>query len=251
MAYVVLYYKEEEIGRCTLDRTMTIGRSPECDLTFRDVQLSRHHCKIEYSGGEWVLFDLGSKNGTRLGDVAVTRRVLRDGDTIHAGRSSIHFFEGELAPGEESKPPKSQRPADPFEALAGTVSGFVLEPRGPVRKTDRLPTPKPAPQDPPSYAQQEIRGLVTELVSSSWDSIYEEARRGDPSMPQSPLVDAVRRKRARDPHVALNLQVHPEHAEGRAAGKTSPESAPARVELPQPRPVGRIRSFFRRIWGTS
>lgn len=248
MAYVVLYYKEQEIGRCTLDRPMTVGRSPDCDFSFHDVMLSRHHCKLEPEGNDWVVVDMGSKNGTRVGDEVVTRKFLEDGDIIQAGKSSIRFLEGELAPGEEVKPPKSNRPADPFEALAGTVSGFVLEPRGPIRNTDKLPTPKPAPQLPPSYAQQEVHGLVTELVSSSWDSIYEEARRRDTAIPQSPLIDAVRKKRARDPHVSLNLQVHPDHGGHRSAHGS--DTGHARVELLEPpKPVGRIRSFFRRLWG--
>jgi predicted component of type VI protein secretion system len=249
MAFIIYFYKDQEQGRLPLEGPVLVGRSPECTVAIRDILLSRLHCKIEPTTGGWAVVDIDSKNGTRIGGSVITRQTLQDGDVIRVGKSTIRFFEGAFVPGAANKSPTGQvqRPADPFEALSGTVSAFEFQPRGPVRKTDRLPTPRPGPQEPASYGGENVRGLVTELVSSSWDSIYEEAKKNDAEAPQSPLVDAVRRRRARDPHVDLALQVHPEGAAKRDE-KLSPENSgpnPGVIETP-PR-VGRIRSLFRKL----
>jgi pSer/pThr/pTyr-binding forkhead associated (FHA) protein len=243
MAYVVYYYKDEEVGRLKLEGPVLVGRSSECSVSIRDVLLSRVHCQIEPTDqGGWAISDLGSKNGTRIAGEVVTRHVLQEGDVVRMGKSTVRFFAGEFVAGKARPKPVSQRPADPFEALSGTVSAFEFQPRGPIRKTDKLPTPKPGPQAPASLDSKEVRGLVTELVSSSWDSIYEEAKRGEAEAPQSPLVEAVRRRRAREPHVDLALQVRHDQE------KLSPESsAPQPGVLEGPKKPGRIRAFFRRL----
>lgn len=243
MAYIVYHYKDEEVGRLKLTGPVLVGRSTECSVSIRDVLLSRVHCQIEPGDGErWVISDLGSKNGTRVAGNAITRHMLEEGDVVRMGKSTIRFFAGEFVPGTVKPKPASQRPADPFEALSGTVSAFEFQPRGPIRNTDRLPTPKPGPQEPASFDSKEVRGLVTELVSSSWDSIYEEAKRGEAEAPQSPLVEAVRRRRAREPHVDLALQVG-HHQEKHSPEKTEP--LPGVLEAPKK--TGRIRAFFRRL----
>ncbi|HSZ57243.1 MAG TPA: FHA domain-containing protein [Tepidisphaeraceae bacterium] len=243
MAYIIYHYKDEEVGRLKLEGPVLVGRSPECSVSIRDVLLSRVHCQIEPADeGGWALSDLGSKNGTRIAGNVITRHVLQEGDVVRMGKSTLRFFQGAFVPATAKPKPASQRPADPFEALSGTVSAFEFQPRGPIRKTDKLPTPKPGPQEPASFESKEVRGLVTELVSSSWDSIYEEAKRGQAEAPQSPLIDAVRRRRARDPHVDLALQVRHDQE------KLSPEkSAPLPGVLEAPKKPGRLRAFFRRL----
>lgn len=257
MAYIVFFHKDEELGRLPLtDKPVVVGRSPECDVAIRDIMLSRTHCRIEPVTGGWAVIDLDSKNGTRIGGSVVTRRQLQDGDVVQVGKSVVRFFEAAYVPAAKGTPaPKSlQRPADPFEALSGTVSAFEYQPRGPIRNTDKLPQPKPGPVEPASYGEENVRGLVTELVSSSWDSIYEEAKRNDDAAPQSPLVDAVRRRRARDPHVALALQVQPEKTSAaRREQKASPEAGAADAPPPgvlgaaPPQQPGRIRRLFRKL----
>ena len=248
MAYIVYCYKDEEQGRLKLEGPVLIGRSPECDISIRDILLSRRHCRIEAVAGQWVVTDLSSKNGTHIHGQTITRHTLEEGETIRMGRSTLRFYSGEFVPGPPRKPSTSQRPADPFEALSGTVSGFEFQPRGPIRNTDKLPTPQPGPQEPASYEAEKVRGLVSELVSSSWDSIYEEARRREAEAPQSPLVDALRKKRLRDPHVDLALQVGQEKSESDRQKKLSPEAGESKSGvLDAPPKKGRIRAFFRRI----
>jgi predicted component of type VI protein secretion system len=64
-------------------RTITIGRSPECDIELNDRQVSRFHARIHWREDHYELEDLESKNGTHLNgkDVSGTQ-PLRDGDEI-------------------------------------------------------------------------------------------------------------------------------------------------------------------------
>lgn len=245
MAYVVLFFKDQEIGRRKLDRPLVIGRSPECDLSIRDVLLSRRHCRIDPEGREWVISDLGSKNGTRIGGVAVARQGLRDADVIRIGRSTVRFYAGKFVPASKPAvvPPALQRPADPFEALSGTVTAFEFQPRGPVRKTGQLPTPRPGPPEPDSYAREDIRGMVKGLVSSSWDSIYEHAKRPDPVIPQSPIVENLRRLRPREPHVDLSLQVQHEEPGGAPRGKPAGQTRTDPSTRHRPHPFRSLLRF--------
>jgi ABC-type multidrug transport system ATPase subunit/pSer/pThr/pTyr-binding forkhead associated (FHA) protein/ABC-type multidrug transport system permease subunit len=59
---------ELEIGglRIPLDSALEIGRDPACDLPIDDERASWHHLRLSTEGGEVVLLDLGSKNGTYL-----------------------------------------------------------------------------------------------------------------------------------------------------------------------------------------
>ncbi len=74
------------------DRTITIGRSPDCDISFDDANVSRRHAEIRVVLGAYVISDLGSTNGTQVNGVPITlERTLRDGDIITLGSHSIAF----------------------------------------------------------------------------------------------------------------------------------------------------------------
>ncbi len=128
MAYIIITAAGEEMDRVELHGQITIGRCSDCDLPVRDVLMSRHHSRIEKHLGGWRAVDLHSKNGLRLGWDRVRSAKLREGDVLRLGRTQITFMAGEFVAGDQpSRRSKMVRPADPFEALAGTVSGFVLD----------------------------------------------------------------------------------------------------------------------------
>ncbi len=70
--------------RWTIDSDeFLIGRGSDCHIVLPERQVSRHHAKIISQTGNYILHDLGSKNGTHLNGIQVKGTApLRDGDEI-------------------------------------------------------------------------------------------------------------------------------------------------------------------------
>lgn len=84
-AMLVLQRGAESGRRWPLDRNraISIGRSEECDIALPDRQVSRFHARLSWQGEQFVVEDLGSKNGTRVNGQEVKTPVgLNDGDEI-------------------------------------------------------------------------------------------------------------------------------------------------------------------------
>jgi predicted component of type VI protein secretion system len=176
MPYIVITANGEELDRRELEAGIVIGRSPECDVAVRDILLSRRHVRIEADGRLWRLIDLGSKNGTHYQWKKIDQRILADGDKFRLGRTWLEFRSGAFEPGAApiKRKPRIIRPADPHEALTGTVNDFVLE-RDPASQDDS-PALAPRPADPTRIGANGAAGALHEL-SSSWESIVATASR--------------------------------------------------------------------------
>jgi len=62
---------------------VTIGRSEDCDVVLAERQVSRHHAQIRRLDNQYVLEDLGSRNGTYVnGRQVIEPHILQDGDEI-------------------------------------------------------------------------------------------------------------------------------------------------------------------------
>jgi len=69
-----------------------LGRAPDASIWVDAPGVSRHHARLVLTGQEATVEDLGSKNGTFVGNEAVTApRRLNDGDTIRLGPVVITF----------------------------------------------------------------------------------------------------------------------------------------------------------------
>ena len=76
-------------GFAIAGEAVTIGRLPECAIVLRDANVSRRHAQIRLEDDGVVLRDLGSTNGTRVNDVPVKERRLRNGDRISVGNTTM------------------------------------------------------------------------------------------------------------------------------------------------------------------
>ena len=74
-------------GRVTLEEgEHVIGRDPDVEIFLNSAGVSRRHARIGISTGRVTIEDLGSKNGTFVGDERVEgTRSLDDGDVIGVG----------------------------------------------------------------------------------------------------------------------------------------------------------------------
>src|SRR5215813_1001256 len=70
---------------------VTIGREEGNMLRLNDERVSRFHAKVQLDGGDVILTDLDSTNGTRVNGSPVQIRRLKPGDQVAMGRSVLLF----------------------------------------------------------------------------------------------------------------------------------------------------------------
>ncbi len=154
-----------------LDRPdMIIGREPGVEILLESPGVSRRHARLTPQGGETILEDLGSSNGTFVnGQVLEGPRRLKTGDVIrlgqlvtleyHAGSSAVQatmmegvkpqagatFVEnaplpqfGQTVIGEAPLPPQRAAPAQLIVAVAGeaTATYSLSQARIPIGRAD-------------------------------------------------------------------------------------------------------------------
>jgi diguanylate cyclase (GGDEF)-like protein len=76
-----------------VERSVVVGRDPQCDLPLLDMIVSWNHCRITRLGGEaYIIEDLASTNGTHVdGGLVKTPRALREGEKIFVGETVLRF----------------------------------------------------------------------------------------------------------------------------------------------------------------
>jgi two-component system cell cycle response regulator len=86
--YLVIFVGKDSGRRHKLKGSiMTIGRSPEADITIEDDRISRIHCTIEWIGDTIQIEDNGSTNGTYVESQRVSRTSLAPGIPLQLGHS--------------------------------------------------------------------------------------------------------------------------------------------------------------------
>ena len=84
-AYLVVTTEtgQREVHR--IDRSsMTLGRGADSDLVLTNPRVSRRHARLTWDGAQFLLQDLGSKNGTRINGTPVSEPApIADGDMVY------------------------------------------------------------------------------------------------------------------------------------------------------------------------
>jgi DNA-binding NtrC family response regulator len=76
---------------------VVVGADPKCDVVLRDGAVSRRHATIAPSEDGFEVVDLGSRNGTWLDGVALTRARVPLGTTLRLGTSLVQLLPAEEA----------------------------------------------------------------------------------------------------------------------------------------------------------
>ena len=93
---------------------VVVGADPSSDFVLNDPAVSRRHCSIVPSGDGFEVTDLGSRNGTSLDGIALSKATVPVGAVLRVGGSLL-----QLVPAEEALViPPSQKSA--FGALVGS-----------------------------------------------------------------------------------------------------------------------------------
>jgi diguanylate cyclase (GGDEF)-like protein len=76
-----------------LNASMTIGRSPACEIRLEDDGISRSHALVRCEGEQATIEDLQSRNGTFVNGERI-REIVKviDGDKIQVGRGTVLRF---------------------------------------------------------------------------------------------------------------------------------------------------------------
>ena len=87
----------ESLGLCVelIDKPVTIGRAPGCEMQIDHRSVSRTHCMVWCEAGQFHVRDLGSTNRTLVNEHAVDKYELKDGDTIAVGEIVLKFLRRE------------------------------------------------------------------------------------------------------------------------------------------------------------
>jgi DNA-binding CsgD family transcriptional regulator len=92
----VAFLEDDDGSQTMLDgERITIGRDESNDLCLRhDMRASRRHADIVDRGGQWVIEDLGSKNGTVVNGRRVKAHPLKDRDVIEIASTRLTYQAG-------------------------------------------------------------------------------------------------------------------------------------------------------------
>jgi pSer/pThr/pTyr-binding forkhead associated (FHA) protein len=74
--------------------SISVGRGEQADIQIDDTEMSRVHFVIAPRGGNFVITDQKSTNGTFVNGQQITEVALKPNDKIRAGQSYFAFVEG-------------------------------------------------------------------------------------------------------------------------------------------------------------
>ena len=114
--------------RIPIDRELTVGSSPRCDVVLDDRAVSGVHCRLERRLGTLRVRDLGSRNGTWVRGCAVLQTELGAGAVVRVGRTDLQIV------------PRGRRGDARAEGMVA-VSASMLAVLGEVERYARLTWP--------------------------------------------------------------------------------------------------------------
>jgi class 3 adenylate cyclase len=117
-------------------RTLVVGRSPACDVSIRDLTVSRHHGEIEAAPAGLRIRDLGSTNGTFINGSRISEGVAAPGSRVAFGKVTFQVTEErakDLAAGGEEEAASRIRVVGQMRAQSSTdVSSLLAADAGPA-----------------------------------------------------------------------------------------------------------------------
>src|ERR1041385_7054090 len=87
-----------------------VGRAMDCAIRTDDAMVSRHHARIFWGGGGYVLEDLQSANGVYFQEQRVQSHLFKHGDAVRCGSLWLRFVDtnqlaGNAPPPQQANPP--------------------------------------------------------------------------------------------------------------------------------------------------
>jgi pSer/pThr/pTyr-binding forkhead associated (FHA) protein len=109
----------------TADRT-TVGRIEDNAFQIAEQSISSHHCEVLLRGGDVVIKDLDSTNGTFINDEKITEGVLKPGQTLRLGQVELRIETGTAGAPTKSAPSMPPVPPPTKKATKALQTGVKL-----------------------------------------------------------------------------------------------------------------------------
>ena len=93
MPRIIILTKGRSVRQVNITgRLTTIGRTEGNSVVMDSDRVSRRHAVIDWNGDQYMLTDVGSRNGTFVNGMRVRQRPLANGDTISIGDCELRFL---------------------------------------------------------------------------------------------------------------------------------------------------------------
>jgi hypothetical protein len=111
-----------------------VGRAMDCAIRTDDAMVSRHHARIFWGGGGYVLEDLSSANGVYFQEQRVQSHLFKHGDAVRCGSLWLRFVDaGQMAVGQQMPGPgPAPNPSTPMMQHPGMGAVSAAGPTGHV-----------------------------------------------------------------------------------------------------------------------
>jgi hypothetical protein len=139
-----------------------IGRAMDCAIRTDDAMVSRHHSRVFWGGGGYILEDLSSANGVYFQEQRVQSHLFKHGDAVRCGSLWLRFVDTGPSAVDGSAQPAPMIPSHPgmgaVVPIAQTGHVSALQPQPQAAQAPAPPAPPPVSSGP-SEADVEIRVL--------------------------------------------------------------------------------------------
>jgi hypothetical protein len=134
-----------------------VGRAMDCAIRTDDAMVSRHHARVFWGGGGYVLEDLSSANGVYYQEQRVQSHLFKHGDAVRCGSLWLRFVDTNQL-GVQPGAAMMQHPGMGPVAATGPT-GHVAAVTAQAPPSQAAASQAPPPGAAPSEADVEIRVL--------------------------------------------------------------------------------------------
>jgi pSer/pThr/pTyr-binding forkhead associated (FHA) protein len=109
--YLIMRQGPEPKRRFPLDKDVVmIGRAKDNDIVIEEQQVSRHHAFVIREGNQWIIEDMGSKNGIHIDGKLITKREkLTPGCLVALGPNVLFSMDAAGTPPPDKTPTDTKR----------------------------------------------------------------------------------------------------------------------------------------------
>ena len=137
-----------------------IGRAMDCAIRTDDAMVSRHHSRVFWGGGGYILEDLSSANGVYFQEQRVQSHLFKHGDAVRCGSLWLRFVDPAQLGGAAPAPPGTPQPMMQHPGMG------AIAPAGPTGHVATI-QPQPTAQAPAQPAPGAAMAAIAPQTSES------------------------------------------------------------------------------------